>query len=45
MKPWMTSSAMTEPCKGRPSFRLDPQWSGYGPNITAGHVVKAGNWP
>ena len=31
MKLWKTSSATNEPRNACPSFRLDPQWSGYGP--------------
>jgi len=30
MKGWKTSSATYEPRNARPSFRLDPQWSGCG---------------
>jgi hypothetical protein len=31
LKPWKASSATNEPRNAWPSFRLDPQWSGYGP--------------
>src|SRR5208337_1151763 len=31
MKPWKTSSATNDTRSARPSFRLDSQWSGYGP--------------
>jgi hypothetical protein len=47
MKPWKTASAMYEPRDARLSFRLDPQWSGYGPilsqrGLTAG--TKLEDW-
>src|SRR5271157_3695901 len=36
MKRWKTSSATNEPRNAWPSFRLDPQWSGYGPALPQG---------
>src|SRR5271157_72514 len=42
MKPWKTSSATNETRSACPSFRLDPQWSGYGPILQQGHVAKTG---
>ena len=40
MKRWKTSSAMYEPRNARFSFRLDPQWSGYGPILPQGTSRK-----
>src|SRR5271166_6143688 len=40
MKPWKTSSATNETRSARPSFRLDPQWSGYGPILPQGTSRK-----
>jgi len=40
MKPWKTTSATNETRGARPSFRLDPQWSGYGPILPQGTSRK-----
>ena len=42
MKPWKTSFATNETRDARPSFRLDPQWSGYGPVLPQGTSRKPG---
>jgi len=41
MKPWKTSFALIS-TDARPSFRLDPQWSGYGPVLPEGTSRKPG---
>src|SRR5271166_2726417 len=45
MKPWKTSSATNETRSARPSFRLDSQWSGYGPILPQGTSRKPENRP
>ena len=40
MKRWKTSSATYEPRSPCPSFRLDPQWSGYGPILPQGTLRR-----
>jgi len=45
MKPWKTSSATNETRNARPSFRLDPQWSGYGPILPQGTARKPETGP
>jgi len=40
MKQWKTSSAANEPRNACPYFRLDPQWSSYGPILPQGTSRK-----
>ncbi len=44
MKRRKTSSATNEPRNARLSFRLDPQWSGYGPILPEGTSRKPETW-
>ena len=45
MKPWKTSAATNETRNARPSFRLDSQWSGYGPILPQGTSRKPETGP
>ena len=45
MKPWKTSFATNETRSAGPSFRLDLQWSGYGPILPQGTSRKPETGP
>src|SRR5271157_6502464 len=45
MKPWKTSYAMYEPRNAWSFFRLDPQWSRYGPILPLGTSRKPETGP
>ena len=45
MKAWKASAATNEPRNACPSFRLDPQWSGYGPMLPQGPSRKPETGP